>query len=91
MTVGNKTKRTVHGPHVELNCKGDSGPRPFGLTGFLVPTASKMHARFKGHGVLVLYPQGVCESPTVRFFTRQKQPGGVVRTDEVTYSLAGLI
>ena len=44
MTVDNKTKRTVHGPHVDLNCKGDSAPHPFGLTGFLVPTASKMHA-----------------------------------------------
>lgn len=42
MTVDNKSNRTVHGPHVDLNCKGDGAPHPFGLTGFLVPTASKL-------------------------------------------------
>ena len=90
MKVENTTNRTVHTPHVDLLCKGDTAPRPFGLTGYLVPTASELPAHSKGHGVLVLYPFGVCVRPSVRFSTRQRQPGGVMRTDEVTYSLAGL-
>jgi len=70
---------------------GDSGPRPFGLTGYLVPTASRLRARSKGHGVLILSPQGTCDSPSVPFYPQEKEAGGVIGIDEVTFTLAGLL
>ena len=91
LSVVNKTGRSVHIPHVDLHCKGGLGPQGFGLTGFLVSDQSRIAAHAKEHGELILYPQQVCEEPSVRFYTRQKRPGGVMRTEEVAYSLQGLL
>jgi len=85
-------RRTLisNGPHVDLHCKGGLGPWGFGLTGPLLSALSKISPRTREHGVLILYPQQICENASVRFYARQKRPGGVMRTEAVSYSLQGL-
>ena len=46
----------------------------FGLTGPLLSALSKISPRTREHGVLILYPQQICENASVRFSVRRSAP-----------------
>ena len=90
MSLKNRGAKPARVPDVELGCKGGLGPQGFGLTGVMVGSDTKISPHAARRGDLILYPYQVCEDSTVRFSTRVRTSGHV-RTEQVTYSLKGLI
>jgi hypothetical protein len=86
MSITNRGAKPTPFPAFELGCKAPLGPRGFGITGFVI-SGRKLDPRETESGEVTLYPQQICENPTVTI-SRHVVKGP---HDQVTYVLRGLI